>query len=224
MTAQLEGALQNDEDLDRLKSDLAKEIHTYQSLSFGLFEKRKKTIPQLEQHLLAILQQLKLEHAQLKIELTKTDRIDNWGGMEISVLFAANKGLDFKAIEKAASGGELSRVMLAIQATRSKQRNLPTLILGEIDTGVSGDVAARIGSLLNNMGAKMQLIAITHLPQVAAKGTVQFEVVKSHDSAKTITEIKRLSDSERIDAVAALISGSTVTEAARKSAMELMSA
>lgn len=224
MSLKLEQALQGDDALEELKANLSKEIEAYGHLSDQLLKARQSTIPRLEEHLISILQQLKLEHARLAIDLKKVDRIDQWGGMEISMLFAANKGLDFKPIEKAASGGELSRVMLAIQATRSKQRALPTLILDEIDTGVSGDVASRIGKLLMQMGESMQLIAITHLPQVAAKGQVQFEVIKSHDSTKTSTDIKRLNETERIDAIATLISGSSVTDAARKSAMELMSA
>jgi DNA repair protein RecN (Recombination protein N) len=154
--------------------------------------------------------------------LTKTDKLDANGGMTIQILFSANKGLELKPIEKAASGGELSRVMLAIQLIMSEKKSLPTLILDEIDTGVSGEVALRMGKLLKQMGKHLQVFAITHLPQVAAKGDYHFEVSKSHENSQTISEIHQLNHAERIEALAKLISGEQVTDLARSSAIELI--
>ncbi len=127
-----------------------------------------------------------------------------------------------KPIDKIASGGELSRLMLAIQLILSDKKSLPTLIFDEIDTGVSGEVALRIGSLLKEMGKHLQIIAITHLPQVAAFGGLHLEVSKSHSGSQTTTQIKRLNYNQRIEALAKLISGEQFTESAKISAKELL--
>lgn len=191
-------------------------------LSASLFEKRSNVIPKLEVYLLELLSEMKMEHSRFQIVLNKLDKPDANGGMTIQILFSANKGLELKPIERAASGGELSRVMLAIQLVMSEKKALPTLILDEIDTGVSGEVALRMGKLLKEMGKHLQVFAITHLPQVAAKGDFHFEVSKSHENSQTISRIEQLNDAQRIEALAKLISGEQVTDLARSSAIELM--
>lgn len=222
----LESKLEESDSSDDRIAELVKEIEEKEKellqLSDKLFEKRSAVITKLEAYLLELLTEMKMEHSRFQVSLTRSEKLDSNGGMTIQILFSANKGLELKPIEKAASGGELSRVMLAIQLIMSEKKSLPTLILDEIDTGVSGEVALRMGKLLKQMGKHLQVFAITHLPQVAAKGDYHFEVSKSHANSQTISEIHQLNDAERIEALAKLISGEQVTDLARSSAIELM--
>jgi DNA repair protein RecN (Recombination protein N) len=136
--------------------------------------------------------------------------------------FSANAGMDPVPIEKAASGGELSRVMLALQQLISEHTLLPTVLFDEIDTGVSGEVAQKIGMLLKKMGAQFQLMAISHLPQVAAKADYHFIVEKSSDGKRTETSVRALIGKERVDEIARLMSGELITDSARENALALM--
>jgi DNA repair protein RecN (Recombination protein N) len=156
--------------------------------------------------------------SRIEFRLTKLDELDLNGGMSIECLFSANKAMEMKSIEKAVSGGELSRVMLAIQKELSDKKGLPTLILDEIDTGVSGEVAYKVGQFLSKIGEKLQCIAVTHLPQVAAKAKSHLEVSKSDSK----TKIYSLSSEERLVAVAKMMSGENVTEAALENAKALI--
>ena len=222
----LERKLEESDSSDERIAELTKEIDEKEKellqLSDKLFEKRSAVITKLEAYLLELLTEMKMEHSRFQVSLTRSEKLDSNGGMAIQILFSANKGLELKPIEKAASGGELSRVMLAIQLIMSEKKSLPTLILDEIDTGVSGEVALRMGKLLKQMGKHLQVFAITHLPQVAAKGDYHFEVSKSHENSQTISEIHQLNDTERIEALAKLISGEQVTDLARSSAIQLI--
>ncbi len=222
LESKLDESNNSDERIAELEKEIGEKEQELVRLSHELFEKRSKVITKLEGYLLELLTEMKMEHSRFQIVLTKTEKLDANGGMTIQILFSANKGLELKPIEKAASGGELSRVMLAIQLIMSEKKSLPTLILDEIDTGVSGEVALRMGKLLKQMGKHLQVFAITHLPQVAAKGDYHFEVSKSHENSQTISEIHQLNQTERIEALAKLISGEQVTDLARSSAIELM--
>lgn len=222
MVIRIHDLTDSESNLDELRTRLTQLEKDYQRYSDELYHLRSSHIEALENHLLSLIHPLKMEHARIKIQLDKSEVVDAQGGMAIQLLFSANKGLEFKPIEKAASGGELSRLMLAIQATMSVKKELPTLILDEIDTGVSGEVAARIGDLLKSMGQNLQLVVITHLPQVAAKGTTHFEVSKSHAGAQTSTSIHVLNEERRIESIAQLLSGANITDAARISAKELL--
>ncbi len=218
----LESIQLSDERLESLKLEIDQlEKRSFQDAEI-LYQSRLEVIPALENQLLKIMHELKMEQAQLHIKLEKHAKLDINGGMTIDILFSANKGLDLKPIDKIASGGELSRLMLAIQLILSDKKSLPTLIFDEIDTGVSGEVALRIGSLLKEMGKHLQIIAITHLPQVAAFGGLHLEVSKSHSGSQTTTQIKRLNYNQRIEALAKLISGEQFTESAKISAKELL--
>ena len=139
-------------------------------------------------------------------------------------LFSANKQVAPENIAKVASGGELSRVMLSLKSLLTKNNNLPTIIFDEIDSGVSGEVADKVGQILSDMGRYMQVINITHLPQVASRGTKHYHVYKDDIGDSTITRVKLLSHEERIIEVAKLLSGSEVTETAIKNARELLKA
>jgi DNA repair protein RecN (Recombination protein N) len=193
-----------------------------QKLRNNLFDKRKLSGRALATHLISILKDLKLQDTVLDFEIALSDGLDSQGGMSVKMMFSANKGLETKPIEKTASGGELSRLMLAVQSTMSDKTQLPTLILDEIDTGVSGEVALRIAQLLQQMGKKMQVLAITHLPQVASKAIHQLEVQKQTLNSQTETYILNLTQEDRIVAIAKLMAGENVTESSRQSAKELM--
>jgi len=189
----------------------------------ALHGKRKSGAEGLKKHLLGILSELKLPDTRMEFVAEELQTPDQFGSTRIALLFSANAGSAPKPIEKTASGGELSRLMLAVQATLSEKKSLPTLILDEIDTGVSGEVALRIGKLLHEMGKRMQLFAITHLPQVAAKGQYQYEVSKSSEGSVTNTFIQPLSEKDRPDAIARLMSGDSISEASRANARILLS-
>jgi DNA repair protein RecN (Recombination protein N) len=167
------------------------------------------------------LKRLSMEHAQLSLDLSETEFKPD-GINDVQMLFSANKGNAALPIQKAASGGELSRVMLAIKTVLAKQKAMPVLILDEIDTGVSGDVALKIGALLQECGTHMQLITISHLPQVAAKAQHQFKVLKDHSGERTITSIKTLNAQERVQEIAEMLSGQKPTVAAITNAKELL--
>ncbi|MCC6700457.1 MAG: DNA repair protein RecN [Fluviicola sp.] len=212
----------SDEALANLNAQLDQAEKELKQLSQQLFEQRSANTTALAKHLMDQLQQLKLADTQIQFLLTPINAFDANGGMSINMLFSANKGMDLKPIEKAASGGELSRLMLAIQATLSNKKSLPTLILDEIDTGVSGEVALRIGNMLHDMGRNMQIIAISHLPQVAAKASAHFEVSKTSEANETNTDISVLTKEQRVVALAKLMSGDLVSEASLSNARLLM--
>ncbi len=190
----------------------ANELHT----------KRVKSSTQISQQLQEILKDLKLPDTRLEFHLNANSTLRETGFTVIEMRFSANAGMDPVPIEKAASGGELSRVMLALQQMISEHSSLPTVLFDEIDTGVSGEVAQKIGMLLKKMGKQFQLMAISHLPQVAAKADFHFIVEKSSDGKRTETRVRTLNDLERIDEIARLMSGEQITDSARENAKALM--
>jgi DNA repair protein RecN (Recombination protein N) len=200
----------------KLKSDLLIE------LANDLHTKRVKASPAIENQLKQILNSLKLPDTNLKFKLSNSSDINAFGNSEISFLFSANKGMDAVPVEKAASGGELSRVMLALQQMVSEKRELPTILFDEIDTGVSGDVAQKIGLLLNQMGETVQLIAISHLPQVAAKAENHLVVAKKIENQEMKTRVFSISEDERVVEIARLLSGEQISDAALSNAKNLM--
>lgn len=184
--------------------------------------KRQKAIQPIENEVVGLLEELKLPDSRFIIQLSKLENLTSKGGNEVQILFTANKGIEPKSIEKAASGGELSRLMLSLQYLLSKKKQLPTIIFDEIDTGVSGEVAQRIGNLLAKMGTKMQLLAITHLPQVAGRGQFHWKVQKSLTDEKTLTQVLYLNENQRIEEIARLMSGDNINKAALENAKALM--
>lgn len=169
-----------------------------------------------------MLEQLSMPNAKFKIELKDKAEFGILGKDEINFLFSANKGSEFKDIEKVASGGELSRLMLCIKSLAAQKTALPVIIFDEIDTGVSGDVADKIGSILQAMGKNRQVISITHLPQIASKGTSHLFVYKEDHPTKTISKIKQLQNEERIMEIAKMLSSGKPGEAAINNAKELL--
>jgi DNA repair protein RecN (Recombination protein N) len=175
-----------------------------------LNELRKKKALHLKEELKEGLTGLKLKDAQIQFDLKETASLNDRGMVDLEILFSANKGMELTPIHKAASGGELSRVMLLLQQLISVRMELPCILFDEIDTGVSGDVAERMGKLLRTMGTNRQLFAITHLPQVAAKAQGHLKVTKEEIHDRTITKVKPLTDEDRILEIARLLSGEEI--------------
>lgn len=187
-----------------------------------LSDNRKKSIPNFIKKTEKLLNQLGLEKAKIEVQLTDLQNFTSFGKETIQLLFQANSGFPLKPIQTAISGGERSRVMLSIKKLMAENAELPTLILDEIDTGVSGKVAEEIGNVMKEMSENMQLIVISHLAQVAAKGNDNYKVVKREVSGKTQSTIISLNQDEKLQEIAQLLSGSKITDAAISQAKELM--
>ncbi|HLC83903.1 MAG TPA: DNA repair protein RecN [Bacteroidia bacterium] len=183
---------------------------------------RKKSIPKIEKEIASLLSSLSMPNAQLKVEHSETEILTVNGLDKVNFLFSANKGSDFKELNKVASGGELSRLMLSIKSLIAQLTALPTIIFDEIDTGVSGDVADKVGSIMDKMANKMQVITITHLPQIASKGKSHLFVYKEDKNNKTYSNIKKLTAEERVQEVAKMLSTGSPTAAAISNAKELL--
>lgn len=188
-----------------------------------LTAKRKDAAPKLSKEIRAMLAELGMPAAQLKVEIETTHEPREAGFDKVQFLFTANKGADLQPISKVASGGELSRLMLSLKAMLSKGASLPTVIFDEIDTGISGDIAAKAGAIMHRMGANMQVITITHLPQVASKGDTHLFVYKEEVGKKTVSSIRQLTDKQRIEEIAKMLSAGKPGEAALENAKELLS-
>jgi DNA repair protein RecN (Recombination protein N) len=193
-------------------NDLAIEIH----------ENRANAIPILTDKLALILEQLGMANARFNIQLTSKEAFYSNGKDEIQFLFSANKGSDFGLLKKVASGGEMSRIMLAVKSVLSQYSNLPTIIFDEIDTGVSGEIAHKMGEIMKQMSNNMQVFSITHLPQIAGKGKDHFKVFKLIKDNQTQSELKLLTADERVIEIAQMLSGSTISDSALNHARELL--
>ncbi|NOJ75216.1 DNA repair protein RecN [Empedobacter stercoris] len=183
---------------------------------------RFSSIEIIRKNILNTLSQLGMENSQLTIQLKETLDFTATGKDEVLFLFSANKGMEPRIFEKSVSGGERSRLMLAIKKLLATHQHLPTLILDEIDTGISGKVANETGKVMQSMADNMQLLVITHLPQVASKGNYQLKVYKEVVEETTQTNVIELSHKQRLEEIAQMISGSELTEAAINQAKELM--
>ena len=205
--------------LEKKQKNLENTLRKYSSeLSFN----RKKTISILEKELKFLVTKMGMDQATFKIQLNKGSEFYNNGTDEISFMFSANRGSDFKTLKKVVSGGELSRIMLAIKAILSQYKKLPTLVFDEIDTGVSGKISNSIAEVMGTISTKLQVFTITHLPQVAAKGNHHFRVEKKLDNGKTTTFLEFLNQKSRIQEIAKMLSGNKVTKSAIEHAKQLM--
>lgn len=191
-------------------------------LAKQISEKRQKAKPKLEQSIAEILRGLGMPNAKLKVCVEPLPELDGNGGDAVKFLFSANKNASLQPISSVASGGELSRVMLALKSILCQSEELPTIILDEIDTGVSGEVADKMGDLMQKMGEQMQVISITHLPQIAAQGATHYKVYKEDNELTTLSHIKQLNETERVTEIAQMLSGSALSEAAIQNAKELL--
>lgn len=206
--------------------DIEKEVSAQkiilEQLADDLTEGRLKAIKEIEKALIAIVVKLGMPDARFKIEHRRLEEFSLSGRDSVVFTFNANKGAELKEISKIASGGEMSRLMLAIKAIISSKKRLPTVVFDEIDTGVSGDIAAKMGEIMRQMSDNMQVVVITHLPQVASKAATHFYVYKDREKEKTTSVIIQLEDEQRVEEIAKMLSGENVTQAAIENAKQLM--
>ncbi|MEM7550054.1 MAG: DNA repair protein RecN [Bacteroidota bacterium] len=208
---QIEGLKGKVNEAEKEAWEMAKELSRVRTNSFESFQN----------NLEALLHNLGMPNASIKID-HETSELSQQGIDHLNILFSANKGIEPGLISKVASGGEFSRLMFAIKYMLAKKVELPTIIFDEIDTGISGEVAIKMASMMKEMSEEHQVLAISHLPQFAAVGNSHYFVFKEHDSILSETNIKKLEDSERIENIAQMISGENVTEGSLKSAEELL--
>jgi len=206
-------------ELNKEFNQLEQELH---QLTENLSNNRKSTLPSFTEELKSLLETLGMPHARFKINLSPSDRFLSHGKDQLVFEFSANKGSDFGTLKKIASGGELSRIMLSIKAILSRFKTLPTIIFDEIDTGVSGEISYKIAEVMNQMSQYMQVMTISHLPQVAAKGSHHFKVFKETKNESTFTQLKKLNPAERIQEVAQMLGGEEISETAIQHAKELL--
>lgn len=211
-----------DDKIASLKEDILKTEQTLGSLSKELLISRKKGSEKAQKEVAVFFSELSLEHAEMVFEITESKEFHALGKDEVQLLFKANKGGQLLPIQKVASGGEISRVMLALKASISKHKNLPVLILDEIDQGVSGEVGKKIGAILKQMSTSMQLITITHLPQIAGKADHHLKVRKETSEKDTTTLVEPLNYDHRVKELAEMLSGKNISNAAIENAKELM--
>lgn len=191
-------------------------------LAKTIFDKRAKAIPVLVKKLEKMLSNLGMENTRFKFDIQHSNSYFQNGKDELQLLISANKGANFGELKKVASGGELSRIMLSVKSILSEYLKLPTIIFDEIDTGVSGDVSQKMAEVMQQMSENMQVITITHLPQIAAKGQQHYKVYKQDLSNNIITKLKELSEDERITEIAEMLGGKNITSTAIEHAKELL--
>ncbi|HVN58762.1 MAG TPA: DNA repair protein RecN [Bacteroidales bacterium] len=218
------GIASSDERMEELNSLIEKELKVMSVVANQVSERRGKIVPEVEEKISGMLRQLGMPNARFRVELTRLQDFSATGIDKADLLFSANKQVPPENLAKVASGGELSRVMLSLKSLLARNLNLPTIIFDEIDSGVSGEVADKVGQILSEMGKYMQVINITHLPQVAARGREHLHVYKDDTRSSTITRIKLLTPDERILEIARLLSGSEITETSKRNAKELLEA
>ncbi len=211
-----------DEKEKTLKKAVDKAQEEMQKAAIALSEKRLKAAPQLGEDIQKVVRLLGMENAVCAIQVTAEDKFSIDGIDKIQFLFTANVGMVPQPIEKIASGGEISRYMLALKAILSGKKVLPTILFDEIDTGISGNIAHKVAQVLHRMANNMQIIAITHLPQMAGKGNVHLKVQKREEKGKTVSFITTLNEEERVLELASMLSGEKVTEEAIQNARTLL--
>ncbi len=208
--------------IDKKEKEIAVVIEKLDALATQISNTRVAVAPKLEENLESLLKDLGITNARFLIEIQPTENYFTNGKDTLEFLFSANKGSSFGTLKKVASGGELSRIMLSIKKILSENMQLPTIIFDEIDTGVSGEVSNKIAAIMQQMSTHMQVIAITHLPQIAAKGKQHYKVYKEDENEETKTSLKQLSEEERIVEIAEMLSGKDISDSAITHAKQLL--
>jgi len=211
-----------DETIQKKQSEIVSKETELNTISQGIHTNRSEVIPQLKKELETILVDLGMPNAQFNIDVVISDTFYANGKDELSFLFSANKGGSFNELKKAASGGELSRIMLAIKSVLAEYIQLPTIMFDEIDSGVSGEISNKMGDIMLQMSKNMQVFSITHLPQIAAKGLSHFKVYKEDVNEVTQTNLIKLNRDERIVEIAQMLGGSEMSTSAIAHAKELL--
>lgn len=222
----LEGKVVSVATLEEEIAKLEKSIKDYElqldEIALKISQSRREAIPNLAEQLIGILNLLGMPNVRFKIDIIASETYHNNGKDSLQFLFSANKGTDFGLLKKVASGGEMSRIMLAVKSILSQYSKLPTIIFDEIDTGVSGEIANKMGEIMRDMSKSMQVFAITHLPQIAAKGVNHYKVFKTVSGENTVSELKLLNNDERIIEIAEMLSGKDISDSAVNHAKALL--
>jgi len=222
LTTQLDTLASLDGAISTLENTLESLVKKLDKQAAAIHKQRKQVLPDLVHQLEVILTDLGMPNAHFKLLLNPSDSYLYNGKDQLEFLFTANKGGQFLPLKKAASGGELSRIMLAIKSVLSKYQQLPTIMFDEIDTGVSGEIAHKMGDIMNQMSVYMQVFSITHLPQIAAKGQSHFKVFKQDTQNTTVTSLKKLTTQERVEEIAQMLGGKELSESAIAHANQLL--
>ena len=201
--------------LNDLKDQLSK-------ISKSITKKRMDAIPKFTTDIELILKDLGMENAKFKIELNPSNNFNPFGMDDINFMFQANKGYEFKDLKSSASGGEMSRIMLAVKSIIAKYRKIPSIIFDEIDTGVSGAISQKMGHIMRSLSKYVQTFSITHIPQIAAMGSAHYKIYKFDEDNITKTTIIKLAEEERIVEIAKMLEGSSISESAINHAKRLM--
>lgn len=210
------------ETIDKKRQEITIVTEKLDALAKQISNARAVVIPKLKENLESLLKDLGITNARFLIEVQPTENYFNNGKDTLAFLFSANRGSSFGTLKKVASGGELSRIMLSIKKILSENTQLPTIIFDEIDTGVSGEVSNKIAAIMQQMSTHMQVIAITHLPQIAAKGKQHYKVYKEDENGETKTSLKQLSAQDRIVEIAEMLSGKEISDSAITHAKQLL--
>jgi len=211
-----------DEEIEKSKSMIALAAENLKQTAKQLTESRKKAVQPIEKYMVSQLVKLGIVNAQFKVDMRQVSDFLPNGMDEISFLFSANKNREVQPVQMVASGGEMSRLMLSIKSLIANKTDLPSIIFDEIDTGVSGEIAHRVGEIMQTMSKEMQVITITHLPQIAAKSAHHYRVFKDDSGEQSQTRIVKLSNEERATEIAQMLSGKNITQAALQNARELL--
>ena len=211
-----------DTTIETLEKEKQKLTQALLKLAKDLHDNRVEALPMLQQKLETYLSLLGLPNAKFKVEFTTSPTFKKSGTDNLAVYFTANKGGNFGLLKKVASGGEMSRIMLSVKALLSQYKKLPTIVFDEIDTGVSGEIALKMAYIMGEMSTHMQILSITHLPQIAAKGEQHIKVYKEDRQNTTVTHLKQLSQEERIVEIAQMIGGKNITDTTLANAKELL--
>ncbi|MEN8157487.1 MAG: DNA repair protein RecN [Bacteroidota bacterium] len=212
----------SDEKISKLEKQKAAFLRTMEKIAGAMHQKRAVAGKAMQKSVEIQLKELGIPNARFSVDIAKKQMFDLYGSDEIRFLFSANKQVELEEISKVASGGEISRLMLCIKALVSDRKGMPTLIFDEIDSGVSGEIAEKVGGIMARLSGSRQVMAITHLPQVASMGSDHFTVFKEDTDHATFTRIRKLSKEERITEIARMLSGESVTEAALSNARVLL--
>jgi len=230
LSEKIQQALFGDEEIEKLKKQIADEKQGLEKLAAQLSTNRTNAIPDIEKQVIEALAEMGMPNSTLKIELSPLpdkgadSHLGPDGSDQVRFLFSANKGHALAEMSKVASGGELSRLMLSIKSLIARYTALPTIIFDEIDTGISGEVANKVGQIMERLASNLQVISITHLPQIASKGQSHYFVYKDDKSATTYTRIRQLDKQERVVEIAKMLSGDKPGESALQNARELLGA
>ncbi len=220
--AKIDQVAGHDEKIQQLESELDRNRKQLAEKAAALTDIRKKSFTTIEKAVVADLQQLGMVKTKIRVVHEPLSDFTSEGKDSVSILFSANADMMPAEISKIASGGEMSRLMLAVKNLLRKSRALPVIVFDEIDAGISGEIALRMGNMLKEFSTSAQIINITHLPQIAARGSAHFKVYKYEENGKTFTSVKLLAENERIEELAKMVGGENLTDTTLKTARELM--